>query len=580
VFGHYQLLDVVGRGGMGEVFRAYDETTDRVVALKVLPAHLAEDDEFQRRFRREARIAASLNDPHIVPIHSYGEIDGQLYVDMRLIEGRDLERYLAENGGRLSAERAVAVIEQVAAALDSAHDAGLIHRDVKPSNILVTTARDFIYLIDFGLARTATDTALTHAGHTMGTMAYMAPERFRGTTDHRADVYALACVLHECLTGSRPFPGESFEQQVSGHLNSTPPRPSSIVPEVPAGLDAVVARGLAKDPDQRYQSALELAEAARAALPARSAAAASAPPPPSPPPPSPPPAPPVPVPGPPPVPPAGSRRLVVGIVSGSIIALGAVAALVFVLITHSQAPANNSAASSTPTRTRVPNRGGGSTVPNGTNAPPMPAFSPPGDLGANCQYPPSQDPATKPVNAPPSGMVSTSPAQISATISTNFGDIGIQLANAESPCTVNSFTSLVKQQFYNNTPCTRLGTQPRFALLQCGATEPDGSGGPGYDVPDEYPTNQYAPGDPAVAQGVVYPRGTLAMAPGNTPNTNSSVFNLVYRDTDLQANCTVFGTIDQAGLATLDTIAQLGVLGGGDDGAPAKPVTITSIKLG
>ncbi|BBY20179.1 hypothetical protein MSTO_14150 [Mycobacterium stomatepiae] len=155
---------------MGQVFRAYDTSTDRVVALKVLPAHLADDAEFQQRFRREARIAASLSDPHMVPIHSYGEIDGRLYVDMRLIEGRDLAAYIGENGGRLNPERAVAVVEQVAAALDTAHGVGLIHRDIKPSNILVS-ARDFVYLIDFGLARTAADTALTHTGHTMGTMA-------------------------------------------------------------------------------------------------------------------------------------------------------------------------------------------------------------------------------------------------------------------------------------------------------------------------------------------------------------------------------------------------------------------------
>lgn len=179
-FGQYQLLDVLGHGGMGQVYRAYDATTDRVVALKVLPPHLAEDHQFQQRFRREARIAASLNDPHVVPIHGYGDIDGRLYVDMRLIEGRDLPQYIAENGGRLSPERAVAVIEQVAAALDTAHRAGLIHRDVKPKNILVTSARDFVYLIDFGIARATTDTTLTNTGHTMGTVAYMAPERFRG----------------------------------------------------------------------------------------------------------------------------------------------------------------------------------------------------------------------------------------------------------------------------------------------------------------------------------------------------------------------------------------------------------------
>src|SRR5215831_11127751 len=144
-FGRYQIVELLGRGGMGRVYRAYDPDTDRVVALKVLPPHLAEDQDYQLRFRREARIAAGLNDPHIVPIHGYGEIDGQLYVDMRLIEGRDLAEYIVENGGRLSPERTVAVIEQVAAALDTAHSVGLIHRDIKPKNILVTTARDFVY---------------------------------------------------------------------------------------------------------------------------------------------------------------------------------------------------------------------------------------------------------------------------------------------------------------------------------------------------------------------------------------------------------------------------------------------------
>jgi serine/threonine protein kinase len=160
-FGRYQLHGLLGRGGMGQVFRAFDTETDREVALKVLPRDSAEDDKYQQRFRREARIAAGLNDPHIVPIHGYGEIDGRLYVDMRLIEGRDLSTLIAENGGRLSAARAVPLIEQVATALETAHHAGLVHRDIKPSNILVA-ARDFVYLIDFGIARAAGDTALTN----------------------------------------------------------------------------------------------------------------------------------------------------------------------------------------------------------------------------------------------------------------------------------------------------------------------------------------------------------------------------------------------------------------------------------
>ncbi|MHA7652359.1 serine/threonine-protein kinase [Mycobacterium sp. ML4] len=265
-FGRYQLQGLLGRGGMGQVYRAYDTQTDRVVAIKVLPPNLVEDKEFEHRFRREARTAASLNDPHVVPIHSFGEIDGRLYVDMRLVEGRDLSRFIAENGGRLSAEQTVAIIEQVAAALDSAHRAGLVHRDVKPSNILVANARNFVYLIDFGIARATTDTALTATGMTMGTLAYLAPERFSGTTDARADVYALACTMYECLTGSRPYPGDSFAEQVSGHLHTPPPRATAIAPDLAPAFDAVIARGMAKDPDARYQTVTEFAEAARAAL--------------------------------------------------------------------------------------------------------------------------------------------------------------------------------------------------------------------------------------------------------------------------------------------------------------------------
>lgn len=263
-FGQYRLLTLIGRGGMGEVWRAHDTNTDRVVALKVLPPHLADDQMFQKRFRREARVAAALYEPHVVPIHGYGEIDGHLYVDMRLIVGEDLETILKR--GPLEPARAVAIIEQVAAALQAAHSEGLVHRDVKPSNILVTE-NDFAYLIDFGIARTAGSTGLTSTGSTIGTWAYMAPERFgMGEPDPRSDVYALACVLHQTLTGYRPFPGDSVEQQVAGHLSTPPPRPSDLNARVPRAFDAVIANGMAKDVNHRYSTAAELAAAARAAL--------------------------------------------------------------------------------------------------------------------------------------------------------------------------------------------------------------------------------------------------------------------------------------------------------------------------
>ena len=174
-FGRYQLIELLGRGGMGEVWRAHDTAIDRTVALKMLLPHFAKDPEFEKRFRREARAAARLDDPHVVPIHDVGEIDGRLYVTMRLINGVDLQTML--NTGPLDARRAVHIIEQIASALHSAHQAGLVHRDVKPSNILLAH-NDFAYLIDFGIARASGDTALTSANTTIGTWAYMAPERF------------------------------------------------------------------------------------------------------------------------------------------------------------------------------------------------------------------------------------------------------------------------------------------------------------------------------------------------------------------------------------------------------------------
>ncbi|WP_029110565.1 bifunctional serine/threonine-protein kinase/transporter substrate-binding domain-containing protein [Mycobacterium sp. URHD0025] len=264
-FGHYQLQKLIGRGGMGEVYQAYDSDTDRIVALKVLPPHLAQDATFQERFRRESHAAAGVSNPHVVPIHGYGEIDGRLYLDMRLIEGRNLGVMLTKTGKPLDPAFAVGIIEQVAEALDSAHQAGLTHRDVKPSNILIAH-NDFVYLIDFGLARTAGDSGMTTAGSTLGTLAYMAPERFdAGKIDPRSDIYALACVLYECLTGERPYPSDSLEQQIAGHMVSAPPRASEKDSRL-AAFDDVIAKGMAKKPSKRYQSAGDLAAAARAAL--------------------------------------------------------------------------------------------------------------------------------------------------------------------------------------------------------------------------------------------------------------------------------------------------------------------------
>ncbi|WP_431940451.1 protein kinase domain-containing protein [Nocardia grenadensis] len=270
-FGPYELRSLLGKGGMGEVYEAYDTVKERVVALKLLSDALAGDPEYQIRFRRESQAAARLAEPHIIPIHDWGVIDGRLFIDMRLVQGIDL-RALLQAEGPLSPQRAVGVIEQIAAALDAAHEGGLVHRDVKPANILVTPA-DFAYLADFGIARHESDTGVTQAGVAIGSYTYMAPERFdSGPATPRADIYSLACVLHECLTGATPFPTTSVGVLIRSHLTEPPPRASVQRTELPAGLDDVIAWGMAKDPHERFATAGELAVAARTALnsPARS----------------------------------------------------------------------------------------------------------------------------------------------------------------------------------------------------------------------------------------------------------------------------------------------------------------------
>jgi serine/threonine protein kinase len=276
LFGRYRLIALIGEGGMSRVYKAYDSVIGRDVAVKVLPTELSGQPGYQERFRREAHTAARLTEPHIIPIYDTGEVDGQLFLVMPIIDGIDLHGLLSRDGP-MSPERAVRVIAQLAAALQAAHAVGLVHRDIKPSNALVT-GDDFVYLIDFGIAHDAAATKLTSTGMVVGTWAYMAPERFTtGTADVRADVYALACVLYECLTGALPFPGDSMEQQIRGHLTLDPPKPSDVNPAVPAGLDEVIAVGMAKDPDQRYQSARDLATAAQQALTAAASHSQAAP---------------------------------------------------------------------------------------------------------------------------------------------------------------------------------------------------------------------------------------------------------------------------------------------------------------
>ncbi|WP_204815130.1 serine/threonine-protein kinase PknH/PknJ [Mycobacterium riyadhense] len=264
-FGPYRLRRLLGRGGMGEVYEAHDTVKDRTVALKLLSQQYSSDNVFRRRMQREAHTAGRLQEPHIVPIHDFGEVDGQLFIDMRLIEGTDLGALLHRDGA-LPPPRAVAIVSQVAAALDAAHRTGVIHRDIKPENILIT-GDDFAYLVDFGIAAAASDQHLTKTGTAVGSWSYMAPERF-GDDDitYRSDIYALACVLYECLVGAPPYQTQNLSTLMGAHLMQPVPRPSLQRQGIPTAFDEVIARGMAKNPTERYPTAGELARAAQQAL--------------------------------------------------------------------------------------------------------------------------------------------------------------------------------------------------------------------------------------------------------------------------------------------------------------------------
>ncbi|CAI7974321.1 ABC transport system ATP-binding/permease protein [Frankia sp. Hr75.2] len=268
MFGPYRIEELLGRGGMGEVYRAYDTGQQRMVALKLLLPSLAGDSHYTERFRRESETVAQLREPHVIPIHRHGEIDGQLFIDMRLVEGAHLGTVL--RGGPLDPRTAVDVVEQIASALDAAHADGLVHRDVKPSNVLCAgrgRPTDFVYLVDFGIARTVEGAGMTATGAAIGSIEYMAPERFLSDrVDHRADVYSLACLLFECLTARRPFVTAERLGVIRAHLEEPPPVLSAVRPGAPAALDAVIAQGLAKSPADRHPAASVFAAAARAAL--------------------------------------------------------------------------------------------------------------------------------------------------------------------------------------------------------------------------------------------------------------------------------------------------------------------------
>jgi Protein kinase domain/Domain of unknown function (DUF4440) len=263
---------VAGRGGMGIVYRATQLSLGRPVAVKLIAPDHAADPGFRERFERESRLAAAIDHPNVIPVHEAGEDGGRLYLVMRWVSGADLHGRIAR-AGRLEPRRAAAFTAQVAGALDAAHAAGLVHRDVKPANVLLSG--DHAYLADFGLTRpVSSNTRMTTTGHWLGTADYMAPEQFGSeAVDARADIYALGCVLYAMLTGEPPFRRDTVPATMLAHLHDPPPRPSR-TPGVPAEFDRVVARALAKEPERRYPSAGDLGRAVVAAAEGRPATGA------------------------------------------------------------------------------------------------------------------------------------------------------------------------------------------------------------------------------------------------------------------------------------------------------------------
>jgi serine/threonine-protein kinase len=277
-FAGHRIDGVAGRGGMGIVFRATDLVLDRTVALKLISPSLASDPVFRARFVHECKMAAAIDHPNVVQVFHAGEEDGLLYVTMRYVEGTDL-RNMLDACTRLEPERALALLEQVAAGLDEAHRHGLVHRDVKPGNVLVAErdGREHAFLTDFGLTKgRLTDAELTRPGFAIGTADYMSPEQARGAeVDARADVYALGCLLYRILTGMVPYDRDSDLDKLFAHVHEPPPSLIAVRPELPEALDEVLRKAMAKAPEERYASAGELAREARAAVAPEPAPAAA-----------------------------------------------------------------------------------------------------------------------------------------------------------------------------------------------------------------------------------------------------------------------------------------------------------------
>jgi serine/threonine-protein kinase len=584
VLGDYVLERLLGRGGMGEVYLARDTRRGREVALKLLTSGLAHDPQFRERFLRESRIAARINNPHVVPIHDWGEVAGQLFLDMRVVRGHNLSDILA--AGPIPADRAVRIIGQVASALDVAHAEGLVHRDVKPDNILIA-ANDFVYLADFGLAQGITDTRITQTGAAIGSFSYMAPERF-GPTDAispSVDIYALGCVLYECLSGQPPFGTGDIHRLIGAHISAPPPLLHN-------AFDPVIATALNKSPQHRFATAGQLAHAAGDAASASGPGAAPVPvaapttPLPAPPPMAPAPTPtatartrvatappmsppPPPLFPPPPTPiPTGERRGP----RRALIAGGILAALVIVTITAVmvaiavRGPSNPVAGAGLSTTTAA----AGSVA---------------------CSYPAAAHDGTR---TPTPSATQPASGVTRLDMHTSRGTIGIDLDHSSAPCNAGAIAALARARYYDDMVCRRLSDYILVCGEPAGATEtPDDihqvSAGPGWTSPDEVPTDLPSAGstDGFGRAQVSYPRGSVSVSvadPQLTGQSNpkgSATFFVAIRPVISAPIYTHVGTVDPDGMAVVDAISTGGFTparAGGYWGTPRTVPEILSIS--
>jgi serine/threonine protein kinase/cyclophilin family peptidyl-prolyl cis-trans isomerase len=531
ISGRYRLDALVGAGGMGEVWRATDETLGRVVAIKLMAPALRADPAFLNRFRAEARTLAHIDHPGVVTVHDIHDDADGAYLVMEYVDGEPLSELL-RRAGRLPVAQAMELVAAVADALQAVHERGIVHRDVKPANVLVRPS-GAVVVTDFGIAFTAAATRLTATGAVLGTPAYLAPEQALGQpATARTDVYALGLLAYECLTGHGPFERDHPFAAAMARVHEPP---ATLPGGIPPVVSAIVERALAVDPADRWPSAAELADACRRALAAGAAAPGPTLRPAQPP-------------GTPTARPNRRPYLVAGGVAGALVLLAAAAFAVADAVTDGGQPGSEPSPSSSPAASGEP-------------------------AAAACAWrplDPSTNPALQEVEPPP--PMETLPAgPATMTISTNRGDIEVRLDAVAAPCAFASFAHLGDLGFFDDTTCHRLTTEGIF-VLQCGDPTGTGQGGPTYQFPDEnLPAGLHPP----------YPAGTVAMA-NSGPDSNGSQFFIVYQDGAISPDYSVVGTVTR-GMEIVERVAEAGHDGALDStaggGYPRRELVIETLRV-